>query len=97
MEFKTKESLLSKLSKTKIYEWLYGITNTTIEVTLGNGEKKFEFRPDKEYLEHLQERNKEVIQTLKETAQAITWILGSVYVLTQIIKELHGVYIYWIH
>jgi hypothetical protein len=34
MEFKTKESLLSKLSKTKIYEWLYGITNTTIEVTL---------------------------------------------------------------
>jgi hypothetical protein len=37
---------------------------------------KFEFSLTK-YLEvsHLQERNKEVIQTLKETAQAITWTI----------------------
>lgn len=85
MEFKTKESLLSKLSKTKIYEWLYGITNTTVEVTLKNGEKKIGFKPDLDLLQHLQEQNKQVIQTLKETAQAITWTLGAVYLIKQIL------------
>ncbi len=84
MEIKTKESLLSKISKSKAYEWLYGITNTTVEVTLKDGEKKVSFKPESELLKHLQEQNKEVVQIIKETAQAVTWLLGAVYLLKQI-------------
>ena len=85
MEIKTKQSLLSKISKTRLYEWIYGITNTTIEVTLKDGEKKVSFKPDVELLKHLQEHNKEVIQTIKESAQAITWLLGAVYLIKLIL------------